>query len=691
METNVKKYFIFLIICACMSTWVLAQEPLPVDATTDTDNKTTLSSPTTKFKKLSWKDNFKFSQIPILHSGRVKPLSTFAREYLLVLYEKSSLPNMSAEQWLAETVFDPKSASDRLIFKIRNPEIADILNIKKNKKNIYSFNELSKALDKVIDLLNKIKNKREEEKSLSEKQLLNLYIKVLSYFQLKQSLSLILPLFSLESSVFSKKLGMIPDKHYNYLEMVKFQQKIVNESKRLKKDHFKNLSKEEQQLVLLSYKIDILSKSETNSLFKIIPPQWDDNKELWYSPWVLISEGKGSPLSATYLNSWIDVEKAYRTGKDWREATKSAYKNALEISKGFSKPTLLYMEKIFNDINFFQKSLILYILAFLLLSFSFIFFKNVLYKSSFIVLVFGFLLHLIGLIFRVVIMGRPPVSTLYESILFVGMISVGLTIFLEKYSFSFERGTSGTKGRRQLQKGMGLLMGSIVGTVLHFIGFKYKEAESMSLLVPVLNTNFWLATHVVCITIGYGCAIVTSLMGHVYVFIQCLNKWKKSLYYKKIKSNQSKITKKNDVWENNYVIDLSGLYKNMNFASFVALFFCLFGTILGGIWADQSWGRFWGWDPKENGALAIVIWLLVLIHGRLAGILKKDGYALGMIFTNIVVALSWFGVNLLSIGLHSYGFISGVFWGLIIFCGSELLFASSSCVYLRKQVEKGDV
>jgi len=106
----------------------------------------------------------------------------------------------------------------------------------------------------------------------------------------------------------------------------------------------------------------------------------------------------------------------------------------------------------------------------------------------------------------------------------------------------------------------------------------------------------------------------------------------------------------------------------------LALFFCLFGTILGGIWADQSWGRFWGWDPKENGALFIVLWFLVLLHGRLAGILKMDGWALGHILTNVAVALSWFGVNLLNVGLHSYGFIKGVAWGLSVFCGLELAF-----------------
>ena len=198
-----KKYFFFLIV----SMGVLSSSPKAAFGTNPLPKK---------FNKTSYWDNFKFSQIPILHSGRIKPLSTFAREYLLALYEKSSLPNMSAEQWLAEVLFDPKSSSNRPVFKIRNPEIIDFLNIQKSKKNVYSFNEISKSLDKVIDRLNEIKNKPEAERDLLEKQLLNLYVKVLSYFQLRQSFTLILPLFSLKSPVLSKKLKMIPNKHYSY-------------------------------------------------------------------------------------------------------------------------------------------------------------------------------------------------------------------------------------------------------------------------------------------------------------------------------------------------------------------------------------------------------------------------------------------------------------------------------------------
>jgi ABC-type transport system involved in cytochrome c biogenesis permease subunit len=120
---------------------------------------------------------------------------------------------------------------------------------------------------------------------------------------------------------------------------------------------------------------------------------------------------------------------------------------------------------------------------------------------------------------------------------------------------------------------------------------------------------------------------------------------------------------------------LTELHKNMLGVSMVALFFAMFGTILGGIWADQSWGRFWGWDPKENGAMLIVLWLLFLLHGRLAGVIKPLGYGVGMVFTNVIVALAWFGVNLLNVGLHSYGFTENIATNLAAFCVSETLFA----------------
>jgi len=114
-----------------------------------------------------------------------------------------------------------------------------------------------------------------------------------------------------------------------------------------------------------------------------------------------------------------------------------------------------------------------------------------------------------------------------------------------------------------------------------------------------------------------------------------------------------------------------------------ATLFSFVGTVLGGIWADQSWGRFWGWDPKENGALIIVLWNALILHLRWGGIIRERGLATCAIFGNIVTAWSWFGVNMLGIGLHSYGFTEAAFKWLMLFVVSQLGFIALGLLPLR--------
>ena len=114
-----------------------------------------------------------------------------------------------------------------------------------------------------------------------------------------------------------------------------------------------------------------------------------------------------------------------------------------------------------------------------------------------------------------------------------------------------------------------------------------------------------------------------------------------------------------------------------------ATLFSFVGTVLGGIWADQSWGRFWGWDPKENGALLIVIWNAAILHARLGGMVRERGLMGMVVFGNIVTSFSWFGVNMLGIGLHSYGFMDQAFKWLMAFDVSQLLILGLACVPLR--------
>ena len=103
-----------------------------------------------------------------------------------------------------------------------------------------------------------------------------------------------------------------------------------------------------------------------------------------------------------------------------------------------------------------------------------------------------------------------------------------------------------------------------------------------------------------------------------------------------------------------------------------SIFFSFVGTVLGGLWADDSWGRFWGWDPKENGALIIVLWNALALHARWGGMVKERGLAQLAVAGNVAVTWSWFGVNELGIGLHAYGFREGMVQLVAAVCGLSL-------------------
>jgi ABC-type transport system involved in cytochrome c biogenesis permease subunit len=164
----------------------------------------------------------------------------------------------------------------------------------------------------------------------------------------------------------------------------------------------------------------------------------------------------------------------------------------------------------------------------------------------------------------------------------------------------------------------------------------------------VLDSNFWLGTHVVSITIGYSGTFLAGILAIVYTL-------------------RKHLAPAPDPAATRSLVDMT--YGIICFA----LLFSFVGTVLGGIWADQSWGRFWGWDPKENGALLIVLWNAIILHCRWGDFIREKGIMAMAIFGNIITSLSWFGVNMLGIGLHSYGFMDQAFWALAAFIATQLV------------------
>ena len=401
----------------------------------------------------------------------------------------------------------------------------------------------------------------------------------------------------------------------------------------------------EKQLIELSHNAIVFEELSYMKNIKLIPPALLDENAVWQSPFDFIISGVTPAYHQEEILNSLQKYLAARFQKNNSEMNNALARyetitadlpiSSLDVKK-------LKSETWMNEVDLFVKSLAFYILSFLLIGVSWMVKPTLFRNISYLSLIVGFLIHGYGILLRMQIMGRPPVSTLYESVIFVSFIILLLAVTLEYFRAD----------------GIGIFIGSVGGSILHFVGFSYAaDGDTLGMLVAVLDSNFWLATHVTTITIGYGASLAAGFIGHLYLIQNILDT-----------SNNKK---------------LKSIFNNLFGMTLFALFFTLFGTILGGIWADQSWGRFWGWDPKENGALLIVLWQLLMIHSRLAGIVKPPLFALGMGLNNIIVALAWFGVNLLQVGLHSYGFDDGVAKNLYIFILFEIILCSGLYYFPR--------
>jgi ABC-type transport system involved in cytochrome c biogenesis permease subunit len=225
---------------------------------------------------------------------------------------------------------------------------------------------------------------------------------------------------------------------------------------------------------------------------------------------------------------------------------------------------------------------------------------------------------------------------LYSSAVFIGWFGVIIGLIID----------------RQMKLGLGGIMASVIGfgtlIVAHNLG---TSGDTMEMMQAVLDSNFWLAPHVVVVTIGYSATFFAGFLATAYILLGVFTK----VFDRERGKSLIKMT--------------YGVICFATVTSFV-------GTVLGGIWADQSWGRFWGWDAKENGAALIVLWNLLILHARWGGMIRDRGLVVLAIFGNIITAWSWFGTNMLGVGLHSYGFTnSAVFW-IMVYVISQLALMS---------------
>jgi len=657
-----------------------------------------------------------FSRIPVLRGGRVKPIDSVARNTLLVLRNKRTALDADEEkvpalEWFVRVLFAPDQADQLKTFLIDHDQVLGLMGKKlASDGKHFSYAELEPHLAEIESSAREAGQLEQEERDSFQQNVIELYRGLLLYRKLKNTLAP--PPVPPESSDMLDEIGVAevffdPEKDSDRTaEYKRFRvlTGVIAEQPSL-------IEMGSSEFAKVVFFLDHYSRANMWSEFFPIPPEANDPLEKWLAvgqslvgeepldsqekrnmdPRAFIStlrelvalspdelrkritairETQKMNPTALFASQYAEAIKLRREvdpiiglyeklGISYR-ANDFATFNAtvaqlreLATKRTDEAGSTLHFEKAYNGFEPFYRSSLAYVLVFIIACCSWLAatYSNSVGKSdctakmlrdtAYILTGIVLLSHTFGLFGRMYIEGRPPVTNLYSSALFIGWGAVLLCFATEKY----------------LRLGVASAMGSVIGAGSLLIAFNLSldsslnpTGDTMEMMRAVLDSNFWLATHVVIITIGYSTTFLAGFLGIAYVFYHLGS----ALFGKP----EGKLKK---------------TLESMIFGiTCFSLLFSLVGTVLGGIWADQSWGRFWGWDAKENGALLIVIWNALLLHARFSGIAKIRGLAAIAIFGNVVTAWSWFGTNMLGVGLHSYGFMDKAFNYLMAFILSQL-------------------
>ena len=580
-----------------------------------------------------------FGKIPVMHDGRIKPMDAFA-DYWRAYFAGT---RDGALPWLVDTLFNPARASARPAIKVANPDLLALLGLERRASHLYTYAELAAAMDAHRAVYQAAQNIVPERRTPAQTELLALGGKVADLADLLASLTLFMPIsVAMPDSVTLK--GPV-----TYLDALPFREPVEKQVKvtlRKKGEDVKRYTDAEQKNAWFIFTLDRIRRDAGGSTALRVIPVAND---AWRTPWALLIDGKGGPQTVTLFADWRALVRAYGTGgtKAWDSTIKDIRTQMRHLDPARIDRATLALENAYVTFNPFFMVAALYALTLALIGFAALWERPWIARAAPLAFLAALGLHGLGLLMRMLILGRPPVSTLYESVLFVGFVTGAYTLF------QFWR----TRRMGWLALGAGL------GLFLQLVGFAHdQDGDNMVSLTAVLNTHFWLATHVLCITGGYAFCLLTAMQAHVSLAAEALPRL--------IKLRE-------------------GAFRTLHTTALVALAFSAVGTVLGGIWADQSWGRFWGWDPKENGALLIVLWLTWVLHGRIGATMGTRAFTAGLAALGIVVALSWFGVNLLNVGLHSYGFTDSAARTLVEFiAGDTALIAALWWRAAKKEKEK---
>jgi len=543
---------------------------------------------------------YSFGELPVQYQGRVKPYDTLARNTLQYLSAKQELIREDADgkthkepaiRWLLDTISGSARANDHRVFRIDHPEVLDTLGLTARPGSFrYSINDIRPKFAELEKQARLAAAVPEKKQSLYQRRIAELYGKLSLYVMLQQTFGL--PQIDGQS-----------------------REEVMNQVQTVQAD-IQRLKSAKMPLAIPPTTADVHWTGLLESGFAMMLSQAtqqpvNEGTQQLYALLNAYARGDTAEFNRQLTNFHRTIDKyesSIAAQASQLQAAGTKHSEILSQSR-------VRFETFFNSFSPFYYCAVLYLVAFVLGATSWLAWPVPLRRASVWLLWFTFAVHTFALVSRLYISGRPPVTNLYSSAVFIGWAAVLLALVLE-WIFKL---------------GLGSMVASIVGfltlLVAHFLSL---DGDTLIVMQAVLDTQFWLATHVVCITLGYATTFVAGAFGIVYLLL----------------AHVVPVLGENDRKQLTRMI-----YGTLCFA----ILFSFIGTVLGGLWADDSWGRFWGWDPKENGALIIVLWNALVLHARWGGMVKSRGLATLVVGGNIVTTWSWFGVNELGVGLHAYG------------------------------------
>jgi len=444
-----------------------------------------------------------------------------------------------------------------------------------------------------------------------------------------------IPLVRLDNLPLKDHLGLPADrKYFSYMELKPSLNELtaLAASGQKKRDDDLKPTQLEQKAEFLYKQMVTLDKLIVGELLQVIPP--DGKGRAWSTP-----KEAANPLAAqfrqltTLYAAGQETEFVHQTGQWIKETARYLSPHTIKTIR---------LENVYYRIKAFRMAWILYLIAFIALVTG----RPLLRKIGYGALAAGLIYHSLGLILRCLILSRPPVSNMFESMIFMNwilMVSAVIYFLVKKVDYLLEAGA--------------------LASVLVMIYADLLPIErSLGVLVPVLRSNYWLTLHVLTVVSSYGIFGLCMALGHRQLFLSALGR---------IDAQQEKLS--------------AHLIYRLIQAGVIALGV---GTFLGGIWANESWGRFWGWDPKETWALITFLGYMVVVHLRATNKLNNFWVAACSLLGFLLVLMTWYGVNfLLGKGLHSYGFGSGGTQWVLCYLIFELFFLVF--VFIKKYAKPG--